>query len=260
MATVYRAWDERLKRDVAVKVIAEHLIRDPVSVRRFRAEAELAAHLVHPNVVAVLDAGVVPRDFIVMEFVDGVDAGTLQRRARLTPGQAVHVVAQVCDALGYVHGQGVVHHDVAPRNILIRRPDGTAKLADFGLASAAARGVASGVRDVMGTPGYVAPEILGGARPSPRSDLYSVGVVAYRLLAAPSGMRARDPKATVPQVTAAPRMPPLAEVCPELPGHLTEAVDQAMARDPGARQASVGQFCAQLVESAPPRLELAGAA
>jgi eukaryotic-like serine/threonine-protein kinase len=220
MATVYRARDERLKRTVAVKVIDEHLSFDSASVRRFRQEAQLCAGLAHPNVVAILDAGVEPRDFTVMEYVPGVDAGKrLRSRGRLTLGEAVHVVAQVCEALAYAHDQDVVHQDVSPRNILIRQPDFTAKLADFGFA---------------GTPGYVAPEILRGADPSPQSDLYSLGVVAYRLLAGP-------------EPTAPPRRP-LAEVRPRLPRRLSDALQQALAEEPAARQRSVAEFRAQLVK------------
>jgi serine/threonine protein kinase len=223
MASVYRAWDERLKRDVAVKLIAEWLARDPVSVRRFRREAELSARLAHPNIVAVLDAGGEPHEYIVMEFVNGVHAGTLlRRRELLRPGQIVHVVAQVSDALAYAHDQDVVHHDVSPRNILIRRPDSTAKLADFGLASSAALDdPARRAASVMGTPGYVAPEVLRGDCASPRSDLYALGVVAYRLL-----------------------------------GGRSAAVQQALAHDPDARQDSVAEFRAQLLDgqSAPLRL------
>ena len=183
MGSVYRARDERLGREVAVKLIVERLARDALCVRRFRREAELGARLSHPNIVAVLDAGVEPRDFIVLEFVEGVDAGSVVRgRERLTPGETVHVVAQVCDALAHAHGRGVVHQDVSPANILIGRPELAAKLADFGLASGVLDAAAGQGANVMGTPGYVAPEVLRGAEPSPRSDLYSLAVVGYRLL------------------------------------------------------------------------------
>jgi serine/threonine protein kinase len=257
MATVYRARDERLKRDVAVKVIAEPLARNPSFVRRFRAEADLCARLAHRNVVAVLDAGMEPRDYIVMEFVHGVDAGSLLRREELTSERAVGILVQICGALAYVHSQGAVHHDVTPRNILVSRPGGTAKLADFGLASQVAGGPASGLPNLIGTAGYVAPEILLGASPSPRSDLYSLGVVAYRLLAGPSGAPSCDPEATAPRPTAAPRMPPLGEARPDLSRRLVQAVQQALARDPGARQESVAQFGAQLVDAQSALLEAA---
>ena len=257
MATVYRAHDERLKRDVAVKVIAEHLAHDPPFVRRFRREAELCARLAHPNIVGILDAGYSPRDHLVMEFVHGVDAGTLLRaRGPLTPDQTVNVVAQVCDALAYAHDRDVVHVDVSPRNILIRRRDPIAKLADFGLASDALDGSAPRVEEVMGTPGYVAPEVLFGAKPSPRSDLYSLGAVTYRFLAGPSGASHADEHATVPQATAIPRVPSLAEVRPGLSRRLIETVQQAMARNPDARQDSVAEFHAQLVSGYRTRVRL----
>jgi tRNA A-37 threonylcarbamoyl transferase component Bud32 len=257
-ATVYRASDERLERDVAVKVIAEHRVRDPLAVRRFRREAELCARVVHPNIVNILDVGDEPRDFIVMEFVDGVDARTLlKRRGRLTPDETVHVLAQVCEALAHAHDQDVLHHDVSPGNILVRRRDGTAKLADFGVGSDALDFVAGRVADVTGTPGYVAPEILRGARPSPLSDLYSLGVVAYRLLAGPLPAGHGDPDATAPLPTAAPSMQPLDKARPGLPRGLTDAIEQSLAKDPDARQDSVAEFCAQMVEGhcAPLRLQ-----
>ena len=164
MAIVYRANDEFLKREVAIKFIAERLAGNPAFVERFRDEGWLCAHLAHPNIVAILDAGVQPRDFIVMEYVDGLDARRLlQRRGRLTPGETVHIVAQICDALTYAHRQDVVHGDVSPSNILVRRSDGVAKLADFGLASRAAGVGSTHEAATRGTPGHVAPEVLGGA-------------------------------------------------------------------------------------------------
>jgi serine/threonine protein kinase len=165
--------------------------------------------------------------------------------------------------LAHVHGQDVVHGDVSPGNILIRRIDGTAKLADFGLASGASGGgPSSRVPNLIGTPGYIAPEVLGGARPSPLSDLYSLGVVAYRLLAGPSLVRVRGPHATVPLATAAPHLPPLAAARPDLCRLLTGAVQQAVSHDPAARQDSVARFGAQVVDmhGAPLRLQRAGVA
>ncbi len=185
MATVYRARDERLKRDVAVKVIAERLARDPLFVRRFRREAELCARLMHPNIVAVLDAGVEPQDFIVMEFVHGIDAGRmLHRRERLTPGETIHVVAQVCEALAYAHARDVVHQDVSPGNILIRQPDFATKLADFGLAS-----------DALDVPATTGADHHGNARlhrargPPRRRAVTTVGPVLPRRGRVPAARR-----------------------------------------------------------------------
>jgi serine/threonine protein kinase len=247
MAIVYRARDEQLERDVAVKVIGERHARDALFVRRFRREAQLGARLAHPNIVAVLDAGAQPRDFIVLELVRGPDAATLlNRRARLTPGETVDIVVQVCDALAHAHGRGVVHLDVSPGNILIAEADGTAKLADFGLAADALESPTGRVHEVMGTPGYVAPEIVRGAKPSPRSDLYSLGAVAHRLLLGP-GVPPADTGCTAPLTTAVARRPPLSEGLAGLPRGPYEAVQQALAPEPDARQESVAEFRAQLL-------------
>ena len=216
MATVYRARDERLMRDVAVKIIAGPMMRDPHAVRRFRREAQISATLDHPNIVAILDAGVVPTDFIVMELVEGVDVGRLLKRdGHPTAGEALHIVAQTADALAHAHGRGVVHQDVSPHNILVRERDVTVKLADFGLASTADQAER---RDVGGTPGYIAPEILAGGRPTPRADLYSLGTVARRLL-----MEA------------------------DLSPALSAAIESATADDPDARQPSLTEFRAALL-------------
>jgi len=247
MAAVYRARDERLRQEVAIKVLAEHLAPHPQFVARFRREAQVGSQLAHPNIVATLDAGEEPRCFIAMEFVDGLDASRLVRqRGQLTAYQAVHVLAQICGALAYVHAEGVVHRDVSPGNILLRRADGTAKLADFGLAARRGEAPVPPTEISPGTPGYVAPEVLRGAVPTPRSDLYSLGMAAYRLLAGPRGTRPRDPVSTVPMATAAPRMPPLGKLRPDLPRGLTDAVERAMASDPARRQRSVLEFAAAL--------------
>jgi eukaryotic-like serine/threonine-protein kinase len=252
MAIVYRARDEQLERDVAVKVIGERHARNPLFVRRFRREAQLGARLAHPNIVAVLDAGAQPRDFIVTELVLGLDAGTLlHRRGRLTAGEAVDIVAQVCDALTHAHGRDVVHRDVSPSNILIAEADGTVKLADFGLASDALESPDGRVHGVTGTLGYLAPEIVRGARPSPRSDVHSLGAVAYRLLVGPEVPPA-DPGGTAPLTTAVPRMPPLSDARPGLPRGLYAAVQQALAPEPDARQESVAEFHAQLLDGHTP--------
>ena len=124
----YRARDERLQRDVAVKIIAEELANDAAAVRRFRREAKLGARLAHRHVAAVLDAGNRPREYIVMELVDGRDLATLPTAS------AAGAILQICDALEHAHGRGVLHGDVTPQNILIGRRDGAAKLIDFGQA------------------------------------------------------------------------------------------------------------------------------
>jgi serine/threonine-protein kinase len=238
-ADVYRARDARLERDVAVKLIADWLVDDATTVRRFRREAALGVRLSHPNVVAVLDAGSRPREHIVMELVEGVDSQALLKAgAWLDPALVVRVLVDVCDALEHAHAHGVIHGDVAPRNILIRRRDGVAKLADFGLAADAFEGPARA--GAMGTPGYVAPELLAGSAPAPRCDLYSVAAVAYRLLAG-------APRLRIAQVTAVPRRQPLREVRADVPRRVAAAVDRALAPDPADRQRSLAQFRDELL-------------
>jgi eukaryotic-like serine/threonine-protein kinase len=257
MATAYRARDERLGRDVAVKVIAAGLVQDPVAVRRFRREAELGARLIHTNVVTVLDAGVEPQDFIVMELVDGVDAATLVRRSGvLSLHHALRIVAPICEALQYAHDEHVIHGDVSGSNILIRQRDGAPKLIDFGLACQMGDVPEDRPGRVRGTPGHIAPELLSGAAPSARSDLYSLAAVAHRLLAGPADSRPSDPSTTVPAAGAALPMPPLANKRPDLPQALTDTVQQALSSDPDARQASVAEFRAQLAAKRPTPLQL----
>ena len=126
----------------------------------------------------------------------------LHRRGRLTPRETVHVVAQICDALTYAHHHGVVHGDVSPSNILLRRADRVAKLVDFGLASRAAGVGSTRAAATHGTPGQVAPEVLWGAEPTPLSDLYCLGIVAYRFLAGPTASRDGEADATAMLPTA----------------------------------------------------------
>jgi eukaryotic-like serine/threonine-protein kinase len=230
MTNVYCARDELLKRRVAVKVLAEPLASDARCLRQFSLEAELWAGLAHPLIVPVFDAGAVPRPFIVMELVPGVSALALARGPQLTLDRAISIVAQVAEALAFAHEHDVIHRDVSPGNVLIRRSDGAAKLTDFGLACRAGEEAPRYLGDVAGTYGYMAPEVLRCEAGSPRSDLYSLGALAYRLLAGP------------PE----PRLRRLADVRPGLPAGVAEAVDRALEHDPHARQSSVADFRAQL--------------
>jgi serine/threonine protein kinase len=259
MATVYRAHDDWLKREVAVKVIAERKVQDMVEVRRFRREARLAARLTHQNIVRILDAGVDPEDFIVMEIVEGIDAAKLVKRTgRLSLRHTLRVIGPICTALHYAHGTGVIHGDVSASNILIAEGEGTPKLADFGLASDTADLPEKWPRNVSGTPGYMAPELLDGAAPSPRSDLYSIAAVTHRLLTATTALA--PVRTTAPLATTAVRLPELADERDDLPHMVTDAVAQALSPDPDDRQASVAEFRAQLIREAAVPFSLATAA
>jgi len=167
MSTVYEAFDRRLERHVAIKLLAEHLADDEQFVARFRREALAAARLVHPNIVQVFDFGLDEdsgRHYIVMERIVGPSgAQVLRERGRLSVDEAVDWIAQACRGLQYAHRNGVVHRDVKPGNLLLSEADGTIKLADFGIAKAAGdQSSITQVGSVLGTAAYLAPEQAAG--------------------------------------------------------------------------------------------------
>ncbi|HWF36228.1 MAG TPA: protein kinase [Solirubrobacteraceae bacterium] len=185
MSTVQLAFDERLQRYVAVKLLAEHLADDESFVSRFRREALAAARLVHPNIVQVFDFGfdeAAHQHFIVMEHVSGQSCAELLRdRGHLDVEEAVSIITQACRGLDYAHRNGVVHRDVKPGNLLVA-DTGVVKLADFGIARATDQSSITQVGSVLGTAAYLAPEQARGEEAGPRADIYSLGVVSYQLL------------------------------------------------------------------------------
>jgi serine/threonine-protein kinase len=177
MSTVVRAFDRRLEREVAVKLLAEHLAEDRQFVARFRREALAAARLVHPNIVQVFDFGLDEasgRHYIVMELIRGRSgAEILREEGVLGVKDTVAIIAQACRGLDYAHRNGVVHRDVKPGNLL-RADDGVLKLADFGIAKAASEESAiTQVGSVIGTAAYLAPEQAAGEQVGPPADLYA---------------------------------------------------------------------------------------
>lgn len=177
MASVWLAHDERLERPVAVKVLSDTLALDPGFVARFEREARIAGALAHPHLVRVYDYSAHgSRPYLVMEYVPG---GTLAERMRAPDGGIWDPVAlslELLDALSYVHASGILHRDIKPANVLIGA-DGRARLTDFGIAAPpdATRLTATG--ELIGTQRYLAPEVLRGAPPDIRSDLYACGVL-----------------------------------------------------------------------------------
>jgi serine/threonine-protein kinase len=185
MSTVHLALDTRLERQVAVKLLAEHLAEDPTFVSRFQREAQAAARLVHPNIVQVFDSGLDEgsgQHFIVMEYIEGASCAELLReQGWVEVPEALAIVEQACEGLAYAHRHGVVHRDVKPGNLL-RSRDRVVKLADFGIAKATEQSSITQIGSVLGTAAYLAPEQARGEEAGPRADLYALGVVTYQLI------------------------------------------------------------------------------
>jgi len=237
MSTVHRALDLRLERQVAVKLLAEHLADEPAFVSRFQREAQAAARLVHPNIVQVFDSG---RDeqtgqyFIVMEYIEGSSGAEILRdQGWVEVDEALAIIEQACEGLYYAHRNGVVHRDVKPGNLL-RSREGEVKLADFGIAKATEQSSITQVGSVLGTAAYLAPEQARGEEAGPSADLYALGVVTYQLISGrlPYDAGSLTELALKQQQESPPRLDTLvAAVGPEL----GEAVAIALALDPRDR-------------------------
>jgi hypothetical protein len=254
MSTVQVAFDTRLERYVAVKLLAEHLADDAQFVTRFRREAMAAARLVHPNIVQVYDFGLDEpsgRHYIVMERIVGPSgAQVLRDRGHLPIDEAVDWIAQSCRGLEYAHRHGLVHRDVKPGNLLLSEADGTIKLADFGIAKTSSdESSITQVGSVLGTAAYLAPEQAAGEEAGPAADLYGLGVVAYQLLSGRLPYEAASlTELALKQQREVP--PPLHHVDPSIPPALGVAVERALALTPSERYASAEEMRTAVLDGA----------
>jgi eukaryotic-like serine/threonine-protein kinase len=252
MSTVHLAFDSRLERYVAIKLLAEHLADDPTFVSRFRREALAAARLVHPNIVQVFDFGFDQghhQHFIVMEHVSGRSCAELLRdRGHLDVPEGVSIITQACRGLDYAHRNGVVHRDVKPGNLLVSDSD-VVKLADFGIARAADQSSITQVGSVLGTAAYLSPEQARGEEAGPRADLYSLGVVSYQLLSGRLPYEAASlSELALKQQRESPI--PLDELNPTVPRALALAVSMALAIDQHARPNDAMELAEAITEGA----------
>jgi serine/threonine-protein kinase len=254
MGTVYLARDPDLPRSDAVKVLSAELSRDPAFRARFVREADVAAGLDHPNIVAIRRRGEFEGQlWIAMQFVDGPDADAALRAGQMTPARAVRIVAEVAKALDYAHGRNVVHRDVKPANFLLSQElgaDERVMLADFGIARAlddAAGLTGSGV--VLATVGYAAPEVLAGTAFDGRADLYSLGCALFRMLTGKPPFSAAGGPAAVMMAHLQAPPPKVTDAVPALPVGLDRVIATAMAKDPLRRFDSARQLAAAAAEA-----------
>jgi serine/threonine protein kinase len=244
MSTVHLAMDMRLERQVAVKLLAEHLADDPAFVSRFQREAQAAARLVHPNIVQVFDSGRDERTdqyFIVMEYIQGASCAEILRDdGWVEVDDALKIIEQACEGLDYAHRHGVVHRDVKPGNLL-RAREGEVKLADFGIAKATEQSSITQVGSVLGTAAYLAPEQARGEEAGPSADLYALGVVTYQLISGrlPYEANSLTELALKQQQEEPPTLDTIvAAVSPEL----ADAVAVALALDPRDRYSTAREM------------------
>ncbi len=241
MADVFSARDLLLDRQVAVKVLFPEFATDANFVERFRREAQSAASLSHPNIVNVYDWGKFEGTyFIVMEEVQGRTlAEILATNKQLTSKQAAEIASEVAAALGFAHDNHVAHRDIKPANILIGT-NGQVKVADFGIARALNAPTESNltqVGSVMGTATYFSPEQAQGAQPDPRSDLYSLGIVMYEMVAGRPPFTGENPVSIAyKQVHDAPQ--PLVQIVADVPRSFEAIVAKLLAKDPKKRYPS----------------------
>ncbi|HEY1479945.1 MAG TPA: Stk1 family PASTA domain-containing Ser/Thr kinase [Gaiellales bacterium] len=245
MATVWLADDTSLHRKVAIKVLAERYAEDEQFVERFRREAQSAAGLNHPNIVAIYDRGVAEGTYyIAMEYLDGPTLkAVIDERGGLEPDRAIGFATQILSALRFAHNHGVVHRDIKPHNVVVA-PDGRLKVTDFGIARAGASQMTE-VGSIVGTAQYLSPEQARGEVVGPPSDLYSVGIVLYEMLTGRVPFEGDSAVAIAMKHLGEEPVPPSA-YAPGTPPALEQVVLRALAKDAGDRYQTAEEMAADL--------------
>ncbi|WP_037377043.1 Stk1 family PASTA domain-containing Ser/Thr kinase [Selenomonas sp. AB3002] len=243
MADVYRARDKLLDRPVAVKILHDQFKSDSEFINKFHREAQAAARLSHANIVNIFDVGVEGNDhYIVMEYVPGSTLKDLiKQQGHLPVAQALRVAEDIARALAHAHANNLVHCDIKPHNILMM-PDGSAKVADFGIARAVTESTMTYTGNIVGSVHYFSPEQAKGTMITPKSDVYALGVVLYEMLTGALPFTGETPVSiAVQHLQDAPR--PVRELDPSLPPVVEAIVSRTMNKAPEARPSS-----AELVE------------
>jgi beta-lactam-binding protein with PASTA domain/predicted Ser/Thr protein kinase len=233
MADVWLAEDTELDRNVAIKILHDRFAQDSEFVQRFQREAQSAAGLQHPNVVGIFDRGSFGDSyFIAMEYVDGPSLKDLVKGGMGTK-DAIDFTRQILKAARFAHRKGIIHRDLKPQNVLID-DEGRARVADFGIARGGENSDITATGSVMGTAQYLSPEQAQGKPTTPRSDIYSIGVILYEALTGRVPFEGDSAVAVaLKQVSEAPRRP--SAINPDIPPALDAVVMRALAKDPDAR-------------------------
>jgi serine/threonine protein kinase/Tol biopolymer transport system component len=246
MGVVYRARDARLARTAALKFLPAELTRDPGAKERFVEEARAASSLDHPNLCTILEMGETPdgRLYLAMPCYDGE---TLRRRIERGPlplAEAVDIAEQVARGLSKAHRNGIVHRDIKPANVMLTA-DGVVKILDFGLAKLAGAAALFRSGSSAGTPAYMSPEQARGDDVDPRTDLWSLGVMLYEMLAGRRPFRGEREQAVIFSILNE-RPQPLRELRPDVPPELAALVDRLLAKSPAERPAGIDEPLAEL--------------
>jgi serine/threonine-protein kinase len=242
MASIYKATDTQDGRAVAIKVPHPEMECDPLLFDRFKREQDIGEKLDHPGVMKVFGGEKHSRVYMVMEWVPGHLLRNDMRGQALSKDRAVKLVARVCDALEYIHSQGVVHRDLKPENIMVDDDDNV-KLIDFGIAGqeGSRRLTFAKLSNVMGTPDYISPEQVKGKRGDGRSDIYAAGVMLYEMLTGKTPFNGPNPFATMNERLLNNPVPPT-QLDKTISPELQEIIYRAMERDPKNRYAHAREF------------------
>ena len=257
MGVVYLAHEVALDRPVALKLLPPVMAAEPALRERFMREARTAAKLSQPNIVPIYAVDEIQTFvFFTMAYVEGGSLGAaIRNRGALPAGDAARILREVAWALAYAHAQGVVHRDVKPDNILLEVGSGRALVTDFGIAQVSEGPGITAQGEVLGTAEFMSPEQANGEAVDERSDIYSLGVVGYYMLAGRLPFEGETVAAVLAKhITQA--APPLSSVAPEVPKHLARAMDRCLAKDPANRFANGEDLAAAMSRSIEVRREI----